>query len=238
MQANHLVVGLIVARGGGSTLYRKNAYVIHGKPVLQWAIEIMQRAGFISTVFVWTEDAELAQITRDAGAVALERPRDMVHHYSGNCHLGEWYRLQTEQIQEHLGRNYDFIVPFNCNCICFQPESLRTMYATLRDGGPNALRIQAVGRLPGGLCLENPLNGRLYPFWTDTEKKLDANPPLYRMIGVTIVNRHVPNSGNVITLHHEVSPREGFDFQNVDDIPYAQYYLQKQTKTAPGRACL
>jgi hypothetical protein len=225
VQTDKIVVGLIVVRGGGSSFYRKNAYRIHGRPILGWAIDILLHAGFISRIFVWTEDEELAEIALEAGATVLERPRDMVHYFSGNYTLGEWHHLQDRQIRESLGCGYEYIVPFNCNCIAFRPESLRAMYETLLSSGPHVFRVQAVCSLPGGLCLVNPQNQRLLPFWNDTEKPLIANPPLYRMVGVGIVDRNMPNFGKIETIYHQVSAREAFDFQHVDDIPFARHYI-------------
>jgi len=230
MATDPLVVGLIMARGGGSTLYRKNAFRLHGKPVLAWAIDILRRAGFIDTVFVWTEDAELADIAREAGAVALPRPRDMVHYFGGSWTFGEWCRTQDGQMEEHLGRRYDYVVPLNCNCICLRPESLRAMYDLLRESRGHVFRVQAVSRVAGGLCLENPANGRLFPIWNDTDRAPDANPPLFRMVGAAVVDHTVRNTGDSRTRYHEVSPREGFDFQHADDIPFALHSLSDRVR--------
>ena len=220
-----LVVGIIVARGGGSTFSRKNAYPLHGRPVLAWAVTALREAGFIDRVFVWTEDDALAAIARDAGAEPLARPKDMVHYFAGNWTLGEWHRDQDRQMRERLGRRYDYLVPFNCNCVCFSPESLRALYAALRAAGDTAFRIQAVSRVQGGLCLENPANGRLFPVWNDTDRPLAANPHLYRLVGVGIVDCTRPAAAHGRTLYHEVPPREGFDFERPDDIPFALHYL-------------
>lgn len=230
MAADPLVVGLIMARGGGSTLYRKNAFRLHGRPVLAWAIDILRQAGFIDTVFVWTEDAQLADIAREAGAVALPRQADMVHYFDGSWSAGEWSRTQDRQIADHLGRPYDYVVPLNCNCVCLRPESLRTMYDLLRGSRGHVFRVQAVSRVLGGLCLEHPANGRLFPIWNDTDRAPDANPPLFRMVGAAVVDRAMPNTGDIVTRYHEVSSREGFDFQHADDIPFALHYLSDRAR--------
>jgi len=225
----NIAVGLITARGGGSTFYRKNAYPILGRPVLAWAIEIMKQAGFIEYIYVWTEDEELSDIARQSGAIALERPKDMVHHYFGNWSLGQWQRRQHKQIRDHLGHDYKYIVPFNCNCIGFRPESLRAMYERLRVEREDGFRIQAVSRTRVGLCLETHNDYQLYPFWNNTEKPLGTGmPPLYRTVGVNIVHRAKANTGDITTLFHEVLEYEGFDFQSPDDIPFAEYYLQSR----------
>ncbi|NDY56112.1 hypothetical protein G3N56_05045 [Desulfovibrio sulfodismutans] len=228
-------VGFIMARGGGSTFYRKNAYPILGRPVLAWAIDTMQRAGFIDHIYVWTEDQNLADIAEKAGAIHLERPRDMVHYYSGAWTIGQWQHLQDRQIKEHLDGEYDYIVPFNCNCIGLRPESLRAMYDALRLADEKYFRILPVCRIKSGLCMHTPTGGHLFPFWNDKDKPLgDTLLPLYRLIGVGIVHRTKANTGDVATLYHEVPEYEGFDFQSRQDIPFAEYYMQSRLDEVDG----
>ena len=70
------VIARMKARGTGSTLKRKNAYPILGKPMLWWALTEAKKADFIDDIFVWTDDAELAEITRDCGCHVVPRQRN------------------------------------------------------------------------------------------------------------------------------------------------------------------
>ncbi|NDY56117.1 hypothetical protein G3N56_05070 [Desulfovibrio sulfodismutans] len=236
MFSDKFVVGIIVARGGGSTFYRKNAFPVQGRPVLAWAIDIMRSAGFIDKVFVWTEDAELKRITEECGAVALHRPREMVHYFSGYHSISEWNQTQGRQMYEHLGRKSDYLVSYNCNCICFRPESLVDMMQALHKSRERALRIQGICRVESGLCLVSPKDGRLFPFWNDQEQPLDTNPQLYRIVGVGIMNHTVPHSSSLETLYHEVLSGEGFDFQNEQDIPIAEYCVRSHCNNTTRKA--
>ena len=61
--------GLIPARGGSKGVPRKNIKEIAGKPLIVWTIEAALRSTRLDAVVVSTEDAEIAEIARHAGAL-------------------------------------------------------------------------------------------------------------------------------------------------------------------------
>ena len=54
-----LIVGTMWARGEGSTLRRKNARKICGKPMIYWALKNALDAGFIDEIFVYARMPQL-----------------------------------------------------------------------------------------------------------------------------------------------------------------------------------
>ena len=93
------VIARMIARGNGSTLKRKNAYPILGQPMIQRALIEAQKAGFIDDIFVWTEDEELAQITRDCGCHVIPRRRDQVYYFAGFSDPNEWGPYMDQYIK-------------------------------------------------------------------------------------------------------------------------------------------
>ncbi len=73
------ILGIITARGGSKCLPRKNVLPLHGKPLIEYTIQAAQAAGAVFyRVVVSTEDAEIAEIARCAGAdVPFLRPREL-----------------------------------------------------------------------------------------------------------------------------------------------------------------
>ncbi|MFM2056564.1 MAG: CMP-N-acetylneuraminic acid synthetase [Pseudomonadota bacterium] len=72
------VLALIPARGGSKGIPRKNIKPIAGKPLLVWTIEAALRSPAIDAVVVSTEDVEIAQLARQAGAqVPFMRPIEL-----------------------------------------------------------------------------------------------------------------------------------------------------------------
>jgi len=69
---------LIPARGGSKGIPRKNIKLIAGKPLIVWTIEAALRSSLLSAVVVSTDDPEIADVARQAGAqVPFLRPAEL-----------------------------------------------------------------------------------------------------------------------------------------------------------------
>lgn len=72
------ILGLIPARGGSKGVPRKNIKLLHGKPLVQYSIESALKCELIDKLVVSTDDEEIANISRDAGAdVPFLRPNEL-----------------------------------------------------------------------------------------------------------------------------------------------------------------
>ena len=68
-------LALVPARGGSKGIPRKNIRLIAGKPLIAWTIEAALRSGLLDAVVVTTDDPEIAEVARQAGAqVPFLRP--------------------------------------------------------------------------------------------------------------------------------------------------------------------
>ena len=61
-------VCVIPARGGSKRLPRKNVADFHGRPILAYTVAAALESGVFARVVVSTEDREIAEIARQAGA--------------------------------------------------------------------------------------------------------------------------------------------------------------------------
>jgi len=69
---------LIPARGGSKGIPRKNIKPIAGKPLIVWTIEAALRSSLLDAVIVSTDDVEIAEVARLAGAqVPFMRPAEL-----------------------------------------------------------------------------------------------------------------------------------------------------------------
>lgn len=69
---------LIPARGGSKGIPRKNIKLIAGKPLIVWTIEAALRSHLLDAVVVSTDDPEIADVARSAGAqVPFMRPPEL-----------------------------------------------------------------------------------------------------------------------------------------------------------------
>ncbi len=78
MTASGVHLAVIPARGGSKRIPRKNVKPFAGKPMICYAIEAAQKAGVFARIVVSTDDAEIADVARAAGAeVPFMRPAEL-----------------------------------------------------------------------------------------------------------------------------------------------------------------
>ena len=71
-------IAVIPARGGSKRIPRKNIKPFCGKPMIAYSIEVAIRAGIFDEIIVSTDDEEIADVARNAGAsVPFMRPKEL-----------------------------------------------------------------------------------------------------------------------------------------------------------------
>jgi N-acylneuraminate cytidylyltransferase len=77
-------LAVIPARGGSKRIPRKNIKPFCGKPIIAWSIATARESGCFDRVIVSTDDAEIAQVAREAGAeVPFLRPATLADDHTG-----------------------------------------------------------------------------------------------------------------------------------------------------------
>lgn len=75
-------IAIIPARGGSKRIPRKNIKMFAGKPMISYAIDIAKKSGFLTEIFVSTEDLEIAKISKQYGAQVINRPIELADDYT------------------------------------------------------------------------------------------------------------------------------------------------------------
>ena len=76
---------IIPARGGSKRIPRKNIKIFHGKPLICWPIKAAIESKCFDQIVVSTDDEEIANISRKAGAaVPFLRPSELANDFSGS----------------------------------------------------------------------------------------------------------------------------------------------------------
>ena len=71
-------MAVIPARGGSKRVPRKNIRTFAGQPIIVWPIKSALSSGLFDQVVVSTDDAEIAEVARMAGAsVPFMRPENL-----------------------------------------------------------------------------------------------------------------------------------------------------------------
>lgn len=74
MKEKEPIIAIIPARGGSKGLPRKNIQLLNGKPLIAYTIEAARKTRLVNSVYVSTEDEEIASISRKFGANIIDRP--------------------------------------------------------------------------------------------------------------------------------------------------------------------
>lgn len=77
-------LAVIPARGGSKRIPRKNIRNFLGRPILSYAIDTARKAALFDRICVSTDDSEIADVARRAGAeVPFLRPAELADDYAG-----------------------------------------------------------------------------------------------------------------------------------------------------------
>jgi N-acylneuraminate cytidylyltransferase len=109
-------LGFVFARGGSKGLPGKNVKLLHGKPLLGYALEVGRSVHSVERLFVSTDDEDIAAVARTFGADVIVRPPELATDESP-----EW--LSWQHALEYVSAS-----GFSCQCFVSLPATapLRT----------------------------------------------------------------------------------------------------------------
>jgi pseudaminic acid cytidylyltransferase len=81
-----VILAVIPARGGSKRIPRKNIRPFCGKPIIVWSIEAARESACFDSIIVSTDDEEIADVARRAGAVVpFMRPAELSDDLTGTA---------------------------------------------------------------------------------------------------------------------------------------------------------
>jgi pseudaminic acid cytidylyltransferase len=167
---------VIPARGGSKRIPRKNIRSFRGRPMIGWAIDAAQRAGVFDRIVVSTDDPEIAEVARAAGAeLPFARP----------AHLADDHTPTVPVIAHALQA---LAAPADTAVCCIypavpllEPQDLRAALTQLEAGAPGYVFPVAAYPSPVQRALARQPDGRsapLYPEFTQTRTQ-DLTPAYF-----------------------------------------------------------
>jgi N-acylneuraminate cytidylyltransferase len=117
-------IAIIPARGGSKRIPRKNVGLFHGRPIIEWVIEIARESGCFDAVVVSTDDQEVMDIAlRNGALVPFIRPPNLSDDATPTLPV----------ISHALETLKDHGLVFSAAC-CVYPTSVFVTQKALRDG--------------------------------------------------------------------------------------------------------
>ena len=74
MDNNKKIIAIIPARGGSKGIPNKNIIDCMGKPLIAHSIEYAKESNLVTSIYVSTDDAKIAEVAKQYGAEIIDRP--------------------------------------------------------------------------------------------------------------------------------------------------------------------
>lgn len=125
------VVAVIPARGGSKGVPRKNVRRVGGMPLVERAIRAAMAADGVDLVVVSTDDAEIAAVSRAAGARVVTRPAEI----AGDTASSESAVLHALDVLGAEGTDAGIVVFLQPTSPFIPPDGISRGIAAVRDEG-------------------------------------------------------------------------------------------------------
>lgn len=115
-------IAIITARGGSKRIPRKNIKTFLGKPIIVYSIEAALASGIFDEVMVSTDDDEIAQIAKEAGAnVPFMRSKETSNDFATTTDV----LLEVLREYEANGKKFDYMACLYPTNPFISPEKLK-----------------------------------------------------------------------------------------------------------------
>jgi len=126
---------LIPARGGSKRFPRKNVALLKGRPLIGYAISAALESGLFESVYVSTEDSQIAEIAVAEGATVLERSQELAGDRVGvvDVSLGALDDFAKQ------GVHHDTLCVVYATAALMLPEDLKNAWELFHERRANSL---------------------------------------------------------------------------------------------------
>lgn len=223
-------VAIITARGGSKRIPRKNVKEFCGKPIIVYSIETALESGLFDEVMVSTEDEEIAEIAKAAGArVPFMRSGENAGDYASTDDV----LLEVLEAYREQGREFDSFCCLYPTAPFVTAEKLRRAMQLL-DKADSVMPVVAFS-FPPQRCMILNEEGELRMKWPEHAKTRSQDlEPYYHDCGQFYCCKTAPFLEYKTTdLPHMVpmimSETQVQDIDNLDDWKIAElkYSLMK-----------
>ncbi len=229
------ILGAIFARGGSKGVPRKNIRPLAGKPLIAYAIETAKAVSLIDRVIVSTDDAEIAQVSKQYGAdVPFMRPAELAQDKTPE--LLAW-KHALETIETELGHPVDIMVSVPTTSPLRSSEDVaRCLQLLLSSDADMVVTVTEAHRSPyfNMVTIDGEQNAKLVipPAGGAVVRRQDA-PAVYDMTTVAYAVRgsYVKSTSAVMAgkVKAVVVPKErALDIDTILDFEIAEFLMESR----------
>lgn len=224
------IVAIIPARGGSKGIKNKNIVDVHGKPLIQYTIDVAKASRYVDRIIVSTDSEQIAHVSESLGATILSlRP---AHLATDEARTIDALLYVVDELRE-MGEHYDYVVLLQPT----QPlrlakhidEAIEKIISSDSDSlaSVNLVREHPIlMRTIEGDTLHNVLN------MNSTVRRQDF-PDYYRINGSIYINKIDENFNTDTSLNDNKLPyimdsQFDLDIDTIEDLEYFRYIVSRQ----------
>jgi N-acylneuraminate cytidylyltransferase len=222
-------LAIIPARGGSKRLPRKNVALVQGQPMIAYPISSALKSRLFHSVVVSTEDDEIADVSRRAGATVIARPAalatDEAHELAACAHV-------LDELAEEQADPSAFCIIYPTAAFVLPDDLIQS--AAMLDGPPEADVVMAVAEYPihPYKALKASQNGYLeMMFPAEAKQRSQFYPKLVASCGAfywmrTAHFRKDPNYYPRRLVGYELAPDRAIDIDTPADLAWAEKLMR------------
>ena len=159
-------VAIITARGGSKRIPHKNIRPFLGKPILEYSIEAALATEYFTEVMVSTDDEEIAEVARHAGAkVPFMRSENNANDFATTADVV----LEVINSYERIGQNFEQACCIYPTAPFVTANALKTAMMLLEQEQADCVIPVVKFSFPPQRCVVIK-GGRLTPKWPESMK--------------------------------------------------------------------
>jgi CMP-N-acetylneuraminic acid synthetase len=219
MYAGKRFLAVIPARGGSVGVPRKNIRPLGGRPLIAWTIDQAHEVAELDLAVVSTEDAEIKDVARRAGARVVDRPAALATTTAPT----EPALIHALDVLAAEGAVYDYVLVLEPTSPFRKPATIASCMRTIVDrGGDSLLTVRETRSVYGRLD-----DGYFRPLFPGAPRRRQEREPLFFESSTVYVARTdwLRRTGSLVTtdwLAVAVDEREGFDINTPEDFSVAE----------------
>ncbi len=219
-------VAFIPARGGSTSIPRKNLVQLCGKPLIAWTIEAAQRSRLLTRIVVSTDDQEIADVARQYGEPVEMRPPELC----GDGPTIDVIRWHYSECSEHI----DAMCCLQATCPMRRAEDIDGSIELMeRTGCDSVISYVDVGANHPERMAQLDSDGRVEPFhsvWSFSPRQ--ELPKYYLRSGdIYLVRWHVLEQGKLAGCDCRawiIPPERHCNIDSERDLVLAEGMLSKE----------
>jgi CMP-N-acetylneuraminic acid synthetase len=232
--ARDLILGIIPARGGSKGVPRKNIAPLAGKPLLAWTVEAARASGVLDRIVVSTEDPEIAEVARRAGAeVPFLRPAELARDDSPGIDPV----LHALDALDRQGYRPAWVLVLQPTSPLRKAEDIRGVEATARQTGADVVISVCEAVPPPAWMKQIASDGTLQDFFPqDLPATRQMLPRAFALNGalylarVSVLRQQKSFYGGPVYPY--LMPRErSLDIDSLWDLELAEMILRRKEKS-------